>query len=483
MWKIIAERELRDHLQSTRFLVAAGVSTLLIVLSMWFGIAHYQARVAQHEQAVQMMLDLASEQTNWMMVSAAAFRAPDPMEVLSNGVSSDIGRYSDIGTWRNVRLVRSEYADDPMLAVFQFLDPTFVVMIVLSLIAILFTYNAVNGEKEGGTLKLAFANKLSRAEFILGKLAGSLLAVAAPIVVSFLIGALLLILLGVEMTASHWGRYAFFVLAALLYTMCFMLIGVFVSTLTHRSSVSFLILLVVWITAVLIIPKAATMLAGQAMPVPTADEIESRLTSYSAQARNEQSAEIQKAMRERFRATEGMKPDERQEFFNQNRAKWMQQMDELRKAADQKIADYSSRLYEDYYNQKMGQELLAFSLSKFSPASQLQLAAMKLSGTDTGLKKRYEDAMKTYKAQYSKFVEQKGGGFGMRFSFGRGTSSVSGPDQAAKINISEMPRFQDPVYSFGEAVSASLFDLGLITLVNILAFVGAFVAFLKFDMR
>ena len=163
----------------------------------------------------------------------------------------------------------------------------------------------------------------------------------------------------------------------------------------------------------------------------------------------------------------------------------MQQNDELRKATEQKIAEYSSRLYEDYYNQKSNQQLLAFSLSKFSPASHFQLAAMKLSGTDTGLKKRYEDAMKTYKAQYSKFVEQKGGGFGMRFSFGRGSSGRVdlGAEQAAKINISEMPRFQDPVYSFGEAVTTSLFDLGLITLVNILAFVGAFVAFLKFDMR
>ncbi len=484
MWKIIAERELRDHLQSTRFLVAASVSALLIILSIWFGIAHYKARLAQHEQAAQMMLDLASEQTNWMMVSAAAFRKPDPMEILSIGVSSDIGRYSEIGPWRNIRLVRSEYSDDPMLAVFQFLDPTFIVMIVLSLIAILFTYNAVNGEKEGGTLKLAFANKLSRADFILGKLAGSWLAIIAPVIISFLVGALLLIVLGIDMTASHWGRYAFFVLAAILYTMCFMLIGVFVSTLTHRSSVSFLILLVVWITAVLIVPKAATMLAGQAMPVPTADEIESRLTSYSAQARNEFFADMQRSMRERFRAVESMKPDERDQYFAQNRAKWMQENDEKRKVMDQKIADYSSRLFEDYYNQKSGQELLAFSLSKFSPASQFQLASMKLSGTDTGLKRRYEDAMKNYKTQYGKFIEQKGGGFGMRFSFGRGSASSSGPGQSSsKINVSEMPRFQDPVYSFGEAVSSSLFDLGLIMLVNTLAFACAFVAFLKFDMR
>jgi ABC-type transport system involved in multi-copper enzyme maturation permease subunit len=482
MWTIIAEKELRDHLQSTRFLVAASVTALLIVTSIWLGIAHYKARVAQYEQGVQMMLDLATQQTNWMMVSASAWRKPDAMEIFTNGVNSDIGRYSDIGSWRDVRLVRSEYSDDPMLAAFQFLDPAFVVLIVLSLVAILFTYNAVNGEKEGGTLKLVFANKLSKADYILGKLTGSWLAILAPVLISFLIGALLLIASGIDFDASHWGRYAFFVLISVLYTTCFMLIGVFVSALTHRSSVSFLILLVVWICAVLIVPKAATMLAGQAMPVPTVDEVESRLASYSTQARNEYFNDMMKRSRERFQSAQNLKEEERQQMMTQ----WNKENEDKRKVMDQSIADYTARLYEDYYNQKSQQELLAFSLAKFSPASQFQLATMKLSGTDTGLKKRYEDAMKEYKKQYGDFTTQKGGGgFSVRVqSSGRGSSSgsMSGPPQT-KIDVTEMPKFKDPQYSFGAAVVASLFDIGLLAVFNVLAFVGAFVAFLRFDMR
>jgi ABC-type transport system involved in multi-copper enzyme maturation permease subunit len=481
MWKTIAEKELRDHLQSTRFLVAAGVSTLLIVMSIWLGITHYKARVAQYEQGVQMMLDLASQQTNWMLVSASAWRKPGPMEIFSNGVNSDIGRYSDIGPYRDVRLVRSEYSDDPMLAAFQFLDPTFVVLIVLSLIAILFTYNAVNGEKESGTLKLVFANSISKAEYILGKLVGSWLAILAPVLISFLIGALLLILLGVGLDASYWGRYAFFVLATILYTTCFMLLGVFVSALTHRSSVSFLVLLVAWICAVLIVPKAATMLAGRAMPVPTVDEIESRLASYTSQTRSEFFTDMMKRSRELFRSAGDMKPEDRQKLIAQLQA----DNETKRKEMEQKITDYSARVYEDYYNQKSRQELLAFSLAKISPASQFQLATMKLSATDVGLKKRYEDAMKEYKAQYGTYVQQKGGsGFNIRISSGRGSTSsaMTGPTPT-KIDVSEMPKFKDPAYTFGASIVGSMVDLGLLTLFNILAFVGAFVAFLRYDMR
>jgi ABC-type transport system involved in multi-copper enzyme maturation permease subunit len=481
MWKTIAEKELRDHLQSTRFLVAAGVSMLLIVMSMWLGIAHYKSRAAQYEQAVQMMYDVASQQANWMTVRMAAWRKPDASEIFSNGINSDIGRYSNVGPWMEARLVRSEYSDDPMMAAFQFLDPTFVVLIVLSLIAILFTYNAVNGEKEAGTLKLVFANKVSRSEYIIGKLVGSWLVILAPVIISFLVGALLLILSGIGLSAVHWGRYGVFVLASVLYATCFMLLGVFVSALTHRSSVSFLVLLVVWICSVLIVPKAATMLAGQAMPVPTVDEIESRITSNSTQIRNEFFSDLTKRSRERFRSAQDMKPEDRQQLM----ASWQKENDEKRKAMDQKVAENSARIYEDYYNQKNRQELLAFSLAKLSPASQFQLATMKLCGTDVGLKKRYEDAMREYSTKYSIFSQQKNTGFNIRMTTqGRGSTSTSmtGPPQT-KVDLSEVPKFTDPDYSFGTAIAASLIDLGLLALFNILAFVGAFVAFLRFDMR
>lgn len=483
MWKIFLEKELKDSLQSTRFIVTSMVSVALIVLSFYLGITHYQARLSQYEQSLQMMYETASQQTNWMAASVIAFRKPDPMEVFVNGINSDIGRYSNINQISGVKLVRSEFGDDPMLAVFQFLDLSFVVQIVLSLMAILFTYNAINGEKEGGTLKLIFANQVSKAEFIIGKLFGNWIALLVPFVISFLMGALLIISMGVEMSPAQWGRFSIFALSAVLYFTCFMLAGVFVSALTKRSSLSFLILLVFWIASVLIIPKAATMLAGQAMPVPSSDEVESRISSFSTQVRTEFFASINKAFAERWRPVEGQPQETREQFARDNQERWQQEEKVLRDDMHKKIGDFSTRQYEDLYNQKNGQELLAFSLSKFSPASAFQLVAMKLAGTDTGLKRRYEDAMKDYRKQYTNFLSQKGaGGGGIRFSMSGGRGSLTS-ESPKKIDVAEMPKFSDPEYRFGDAISASLFDVGLLAFFNILAFVGAFVAFLRYDLR
>jgi hypothetical protein len=51
-------------------------------------------------------------------------------------------------------------------------DLMFIVKIVLSLFAILFTYDTIVGEKEKGTLKLALSNDVPRDRLILGKAIG-----------------------------------------------------------------------------------------------------------------------------------------------------------------------------------------------------------------------------------------------------------------------------------------------------------------------
>src|ERR1051325_11113052 len=67
----------------------------------------------------------------------------------------------------------SRFNEVPIFAIFRFLDLDFIFQIVLSLFAILFAYDAINGEKERGTLRLSFANPIPRHTYILGKLGGA----------------------------------------------------------------------------------------------------------------------------------------------------------------------------------------------------------------------------------------------------------------------------------------------------------------------
>ena len=164
----------------------------------------------------------------------------------------------------------------PFLPYFRFIDLTFIVQVVLSLFAILFTYDAINGERESGTLKLALSNAVPRGQYVLAKFVGSWVGLTLPLMVPILIAVLLVMVVGVPMESGDWARLATLIGSSILYFTFFIAFGLLVSALTRRSSVSFLILLVAWVSLVLIVPRAATMAAGQIVTVKSVAEIESQ---------------------------------------------------------------------------------------------------------------------------------------------------------------------------------------------------------------
>ena len=68
------------------------------------------------------------------------------------------------------------------LKTFLEIDWAFVMGLIVSFVAILFTYDAVCGEREDGTLRLMLSGSVPRDGVLLGKFIGAFLSVSAPIV-------------------------------------------------------------------------------------------------------------------------------------------------------------------------------------------------------------------------------------------------------------------------------------------------------------
>ena len=75
-----------------------------------------------------------------------------PFQALVRGLSDDV----NLDTFDN----------DPLPVMFPLIDLTFIVTILLSLAALILSYDAVCGEKEDGTLKLMLANGLPRFKIV-----------------------------------------------------------------------------------------------------------------------------------------------------------------------------------------------------------------------------------------------------------------------------------------------------------------------------
>ena len=489
LWVLI-EKELKSILQSPKFIATFGVCSLLILLSVFIGISEYRASVAQYETATSWVDQQISEATTFRNLPTKVYRQPNPMQIFVSGVNYDIGRLSQISIEEDIKLEQSAYSDDPLFAVFRYLDFGFIVQVVLSLFAIVFTYDAINGERERGTLKLVLSNPIPRGQYLLAKLAGSWLGLAIPLLIPILISMLLLMLFRVPMTASDWMKLVTLIAVSILYFTFFIALGLLVSALTRHSSVSFLLLLVAWITLVLIVPRGAVMAAGQLVDVPTVAEIESQKDRYRA----DRQAEMRESRSLRFQAmmapAQGLSDDDRRAFYEANIAAYNEESSEIRAAMELTIGENNRRVNENLRNAKSEQERLAFLMSRISPASAFKLTAMNLGGTNTSMKNRYEDQMLVYRNDYNAYINSKWQAeqeeqaqilAGQRQGGGATIVFAGSGNQA--IDTSDMPQFIASRESVAEVIQASLLDFGLLALFTLLAFSGAFLAFVRYDIR
>jgi ABC-type transport system involved in multi-copper enzyme maturation permease subunit len=484
MFATLLQKELKSILLSPKFPATFAVCAGLLILSISIGIHEYRVATVQYETAAQMVSQELREQSRWSSVNNRTYRKPDPMQIFVAGVNNDIGRWSGVSQFDPVKLRHSAYSDDAIFAIFRFIDFSFIVQVVLSLFAFLFTYDAINGERETGTLALTFSHPVPRPTYLLAKIAGSWLGLVIPLLLPVAIGLLLVVLFQVPFEAVHWLRLAGLLGVSLLYFTFFVTLGVFLSSLTRRSNVSFLLCLVAWVFLILILPRVGVIVAGQAVTVPTVAEVEARLDAYSKDRWAQQHAAMEAKFRERQRSMAAMTKEEREQHESDHMWGWMEQDDAERKQVTKEIDDHGVRLQEDLRNRKALQEQLAFSLSRVSPASAYQLAAMGIAGTDISLKTRYEDALRSYRTTLNAYTEQKQketgdvGGIRITMDSEKGIS-ISSPRESGTIDLTSMPRFTPPAQ--GSAVPAA--DVGIILGSILLAFAGSVAGFRRFDMR
>jgi len=484
MLATLIQKELKAIILSPKFVATFAVCSVLLLLSVYTGVREYRASVEQWEAAVQLVDQQAREAGGWHGFSYKTLRKPDPMQIFVSGLSNDVGRWSDISTSNSVKLRNSSYSDDPIYAVFRFVDFTFIVQIVLSLFAILFTYDAVNGERESGTLKLIFSNGVPRAKYLVAKCCGAWLGLVVPISIPVLLSLLIVMLYKVPLTGMHWAKLISLIGVSLLFFSLFVVLGVWMSTLTRRSSVSFLISLVLWVSFVLILPRAGVMAAGQMVHVPRVAEIEGQRDGYAKDLWGEHYKEMEARWTEANCGGTG-------DGDHSDEAMWarMQEEDSLRRGVEKRIEEYEVKLLEDLRRKKRGQERLAFTLARISPVSAYQLAAMSLAGTDITLKSRYEEAMSDYRERLNEYVQQKqaesgdmGGFLSIQIDSESGVSIGTGRDNAG-LDVSDMPRFDPPYVTLAESGAPIIPDVGILVLGILVSFLGSFIAFLRYDVR
>jgi hypothetical protein len=488
MFRTVFTRELRGILLSQKFAVTFGVVALLILMSLAVGIQEYHAGQRQYTTALQLSEQQLREASSWMGLSHSALRPPDPLLVFVSGVHNDVGRLSSISGMTPVKLVHSVYSDDPIYAVFRSLDFVFLVQIVLSLMAILFSYDAISGERESGTLQLSMANPVPRRTYVLAKVAGIWSGLILCLSIPIALGILIVTLSGIPLTFDDWTRIALLLGVSLLFFTVWVIVGIAISTWTRNSAVSFMACLVVWLSMVLILPRLGVMAAEQLIAVPTVAEVDAQRDGYAKDQWEKHMTAMTERWREREAEMHGLSKEARDAYREEHLWSWMEQDDAERKKVQSEIDAYGVRIQEDLRNRRARQEELAFLFARSSPAAAYQLAAMEIARTGIGIKNANEEAMERYRGEFKDHVDKKQkesgntGGFRITVDSEKGFS-FSAPRERGTLDVSDLPRFAPVKASMGEILQSSLVDACLLALFGLLALGGAVFGFHRYDVR
>lgn len=488
MFTTVVMKELKGILLSQKFTLTFGVVSILILMSIVAGISEYAAGARQYDTAVQLAEQELREASSWMSINARALRPPDPLLVFVSGIHNDIGRFSEISGRETVKLLHSVYADDPIFAVFRSLDLMFIVQVVLSLFAILFTYDAITGERESGTLQLSLANPLPRRTYILAKTvgiwAGLLLSLSVPII----LGLLVVSLAGVPLSASDWLRVGALLVGSLLYFTVWVTAGVAISTWTRTPSTSFMAGLVLWICAVLILPRLGVLAAEQMISVPTVAEVDAQKDGYEKSAWEKQMAAMSDRWKKREESMQGFSKEQREAYRDEHMWQWMQEEDAGRKKVQAEIDAYGLRLQEDVRNKRTVRERLAFTLARTSPAAVFELAAMEVARTSVGLKNTTESSMEEYRKVFTAHVDRKQqesggtGGFRITVDSEKGFS-FSAPRERGTLDISDLPRYQTHPAPAGQLIATAGWDGLLLCIFAFASLALSVIGFHRYDVR
>ena len=221
MWHI-AKRELYDNLNSLRFALATVLLLALMLTNAVLYLREHPARAqAYHNAAADAIKTLESRSTSLYRLATQGpgdlHKTPSPLRFCAEGDEAFLPTHASGANFArkiaNMTPVwRMGYPQEtPNLfnirPDFTTLDWAFIVGYVLSFIAILFTFDAISGELERGTLRLTLANPIPRHIVLVGKFLGAFISINIPFAAAVLMNLLLISTSdAVRLNAEAWAK-------------------------------------------------------------------------------------------------------------------------------------------------------------------------------------------------------------------------------------------------------------------------------------
>ena len=465
----IAKHNLYDNLNSLRFALTTVLLLALMLTNAVVYLREHPKRIQKYNEAVAEYQNRLASYANESLYKLAQqgpgdlHKKPSPLHFCAEGGNSflsgtvnagDPFAYAENlkGVWKlsypsatpNLENVRPDAIK---------LDWGFIIGYILSLVALLFTFDSISGERERGTLRLMLANPIPRHIVLIGKFLGALISVSIPFTLAVLMNLLVVSTSStVYLGAEAWGRLGIIFFIAILYTSLFLVLGLLVSARVRESAVSLVILLLAWVTLVIFMPSTLASTAGEISASMSSGEFWKRYTRLYNELDDKYKAWIwsDKLDNKTLRG--------KSEFFT-------------------KHAELDERLNEERLIQQADQFQHARSITRASPVTIVQHLLESFAGTGFERHLQFVENVKRYTRQFREFVVD---------------TDRSDPESLHLIGVHEgmsqktvspeaVPIFEDTL-NFNKDFNTKAMELLLLGLFVVVLLSGAYLAFVRVEV-
>ena len=460
------QKEIMHHILSVRFVALLLMCLLLVPLTLSTNYRNYRQNLVDYQEAVKLANIEETTMNPGMPLDpelevSKLFLKPTPLSVFANGLADALPSY--LGMTRNGIIQGAPALVSSLSYLLGHLDFLFVVGTVFSLLALLFTFDAVAGEREAGTLRITLANAVPRDLFLWSKLIGGYVVFVVPFLMSLLFGLLILVWQGFPLGEPEiFPRVLGLILISLLYIGVFFAIGTVISTYLDNSKTALIVAFTVWVFAVLITPRVGFLAAKFIAPTRTSQSVYMEKTAM----RDDFNAALKE---EEHKMVMEVPLDEKGHriISGEISKKISERMKPLEEEYRSQFQNHANKLDRNYKRETERQEQVGQMLSRLTPTSSLIYITTNLTQTGKGKRSTYFQTGEHYYEMlhtdlFSKIID---------YTHSR---------QYKPAKITQPPSME--ITTFGETLRQSAVDVMLLCFFAVILTTVAFLKFFRSDI-
>jgi ABC-type transport system involved in multi-copper enzyme maturation permease subunit len=285
VFRIVLKREILHNLYSLRFLMSLALvlavfsaGALSFVRSAAASLEKYRETQGQF---LETMRGLAGQDATELAVRKQTFSLkPRANAFISDAKEKYLPNAIVFSAWNVFSFQNKSGTANPFLKKFDELSWAFITALIVSFVALLFSFDAVSGEKESKTLALSLANPVSRATLLLGKFTSAVLSVMAVVLAGTLTSLIIVLILGPGgLTPALAGEVLGFLAVAALLAATFATFGLLSSVVAPNSNISLLLALAFWLAFAVVVPNSSTFVAKNLFPIASSETVQKNVSA------------------------------------------------------------------------------------------------------------------------------------------------------------------------------------------------------------